>query len=81
VRNHGAIATQHMSLTKLLCAHDSSCDVYAHAGYRVPLALALSQHPLGAPSNAGFNISTMGTLETGPHYVPRSWLKHEGHPG
>ena len=36
------------------------------AGYRVPLALALSQHPLGLPSGAGFNISTMGTLETGP---------------
>ena len=23
----------------------------------------------------------MGTLETGPPYVPRQWLKHEGHPG
>eukprot|EP01050_Picozoa_sp_SAG11_P031449 SAG11_NODE_9774_length_881_cov_1.658568_1_plen_142_part_01 len=51
------------------------------ASYRVPLALALSQHPLGPSSGTGFNISTMGTLETGPPYVPRQWLKHEGHPG
>lgn len=51
------------------------------AGYRVPLALALSQHPLGTPNSAGFNITTMGTQETGPPYVPRQWLKHEGHPG
>eukprot|EP01047_Picozoa_sp_COSAG01_P046656 COSAG01_NODE_4398_length_5066_cov_52.758204_1_plen_140_part_10 len=55
--------------------HDDS------ASYRVPLALALSQHPLGPSSGTGFNISTMGTLETGPPYVPRQWLKHEGHPG
>lgn len=42
-------------------------------GYRVPLAWALSQ--------AGFNVSTMGTLTTGPAYVPPAWLRHEGHPG
>jgi hypothetical protein len=23
----------------------------------------------------------MGTLTTGPPYVPAAWLKHEGHPG
>eukprot|EP00038_Savillea_parva_P009950 m.186897 g.186897 ORF g.186897 m.186897 type:complete len:278 (+) comp16901_c0_seq1:37-870(+) len=50
-------------------------------GYRVPLAMALTQHPLGSPDLVGFNITTMGTLETGPPYVPRQWLKHEGHPG
>ena len=48
------------------CAKDAG-------GYRVPLAWALSQQ--------GFNVSTMGTLETGPDYVPAQWLKHEGHPG
>jgi lysophospholipase L1-like esterase len=42
-------------------------------GYRVPLAWALSQR--------GINVSTMGTLQTGPAYVPASWLRHEGHPG
>lgn len=60
------------------------------ASYRVPLALALSQHPLSAqgkrfsgqsPASVGFNISTMGTLTTGPPYVPAAWLNHEGHPG
>mmetsp|Transcript_31162 Transcript_31162/g.81716 ORF Transcript_31162/g.81716 Transcript_31162/m.81716 type:complete len:261 (+) Transcript_31162:92-874(+) len=51
------------------------------AGYRIPLALALSQHPLGSPANVGFNLSTMGTLTTGPPYVPKQWLAHEGHPG
>ena len=57
------------------------------ASYRIPLALALSQHPLSkprgvaGPDSVGFNISTMGTLTTGPPYVPSSWLKHEGHPG
>ena len=42
-------------------------------GYRVPLAWALSQ--------AGYNVSTMGTLKTGPPYVPEQWIHHEGHPG
>ncbi len=42
-------------------------------GYRVPLAWALSQ--------AGYNVSTMGTLTTGPAYVPAAWTHHEGHPG
>ena len=57
-------------------------DCHADSGsYRVPLALALTQHPLGSPDNVGFNISTMGTLTTGPPYVPAAWLKHEGHPG
>ena len=51
------------------------------ASYRVPLALALSQHPLGSPDRVGLNITTMGTLTTGPPYVPAAWLKHEGHPG
>ena len=41
-------------------------------GYRVPTAWALSQ--------AGYNISTMGTLKTGPAYVPDQWIHHEGHP-
>eukprot|EP00041_Stephanoeca_diplocostata_P009625 m.149534 g.149534 ORF g.149534 m.149534 type:complete len:262 (-) comp17820_c0_seq1:361-1146(-) len=48
------------------CAKDAG-------GYRVPLAWALSQ--------AGHNISTMGTLTTGPPYVPEEWTRHEGHPG
>ena len=42
-------------------------------GYRVPLAWALSQ--------AGYNVSTMGTLTTGPSYVIDQWKRHEGHPG
>ena len=42
-------------------------------GYRVPLAWALSQR--------GYNVSTMGTLTTGPPYVPSQWIRHEGHPG
>eukprot|EP00928_Gymnodinium_smaydae_P089853 TRINITY_DN73742_c0_g1_i1.p1 TRINITY_DN73742_c0_g1~~TRINITY_DN73742_c0_g1_i1.p1 ORF type:complete len:300 (+),score=17.84 TRINITY_DN73742_c0_g1_i1:156-1055(+) len=50
-------------------------------GYRVPLASALSQPPLGNSSLVGFNITTMGTLTTGPSDVPQQWLKHEGHPG
>lgn len=57
-------------------------DCHADSGsYRVPLALALTQHPLGDPAKVGLNISTCGTLETGPPYVPRQWLRHEGHPG
>ena len=57
-------------------------DCHADSGsYRVPLAFALTQHPLGSPDNVGYNISTMGTLTTGPPYVPAAWLKHEGHPG
>ena len=42
-------------------------------GYRVPLAWSLSE--------AGYNVSTMGTLVTGPEYVPNQWIHHEGHPG
>ena len=42
-------------------------------GYRVPLIWALSQ--------AGYNVTTMGTLKTGPSYVPEAWISHEGHPG
>ena len=42
-------------------------------GYRVPLAWSLSQ--------MGYNVSTMGTLTTGPSYVPNQWIHHEGHPG
>jgi len=56
------------------CHHDGG-------GYRVPLAFALSQPALGDPSNAGFNITTMGTDQTGPSYVPSSWLRHCGFPG
>ena len=26
-------------------------------------------------------MSTVGTLKTGPTYVPASWQNHEGHPG
>lgn len=55
--------------------HDTS------AGYRIPLALALSQAALGAASNEGFNVSTMGTASTGPAYVPAQWLRHCGFPG
>ena len=42
-------------------------------GYRVPLAFSLEQQ--------GHNVSTMGTLTTGPPNVPAEWLRHEGHPG
>ena len=42
-------------------------------GYRAPLIWALSQQ--------GFNVTTMGTLATGPSYVPAAWTRHEGHPG
>ena len=58
------------------CNSPTGSDCHADsASYRVPLALALTQHPLGPSSGVGFNISTMGTLETGPPYVPRqvSW--------
>lgn len=50
-------------------------------GYRVPLAFALSQAPLGPPSQPGMNLTTMGTLSTGPPTVPSQWQRHEGHPG
>ena len=50
-------------------------------GYRIPLAFALSQPALGDPSNAGFNLTTMGTATTGPPTVPSQWLKHCGFPG
>ena len=49
----------------------------------MPLALALQEPPCGGCGLAGgsFNISTMGTLSTGPDYLPVQWHKHEGHPG
>jgi lysophospholipase L1-like esterase len=52
-------------------------------GYRVPLAYMLSQPPLGYPTQSlpGYNVSTCGTLTTGPSYVPAQWQRHEGHPG
>ena len=50
-------------------------------GYRVPLAFALSQPALGDPTNAGFNITTMGTGRTGPSFVPSQWTHHCGFPG
>lgn len=50
-------------------------------GYRIPLALALSQPPLGAPTNEGFNVTTMGTASTGPACVPAQWHRHCGFPG
>ena len=51
------------------------------AGYRIPLALALSQAPLGSPDLLGFNVTTMGTDTTGPSYVPSAWTHHCGFPG
>jgi hypothetical protein len=53
------------------------------SGYRIPLALALSEPPCGGcpMPGGGWNISTMGTLTTGPSYTPVQWHKHEGHPG
>ncbi len=51
------------------------------AGYRIPLALALSQAPLGSPDLVGFNITTMGTDTTGPSFVPSAWTHHCGFPG
>jgi lysophospholipase L1-like esterase len=51
------------------------------AGYRIPLALALSQPALGNAGNTGFNVTTMGTDSTGPSTVPPQWLRHCGFPG
>lgn len=51
------------------------------AGYRIPLALALTQPALGAPTAPGFNVTTMGTDSTGPSYVPLQWHRHCGFPG
>ena len=64
------------------CTGPTGADCHSDcAGYRIPLALALSQPALGDPSNAGFNVTTMGTATTGPDYVPAQWLKHCGFPG
>ena len=64
------------------CTGPTIQDCHQEGGsYRVPLAFALSQPPLGPPNGIGFNITTMGTLLTGPSYVPKQWLRHEGHPG
>ena len=69
------------------CTGPTAQDCHQEAGsYRVPLAFALSQPRLShvhalPPSVIGFNITTMGTLFTGPSYVPQQWLRHEGHPG
>jgi hypothetical protein len=64
------------------CTGPTIQDCHADAaGYRVPLALALTQAPLGSPDLLGFNVSTMGTSTTGPAYVPAQWLHHDGHPG
>lgn len=53
------------------------------SGYRISLALALSEPPCGGCGllGGGYNISTMGTLSTGPSYTPLQWHRHEGHPG
>ena len=53
--------------------HGSDACPADAGGYRVPLALTLEQ--------AGYNVSTMGTLRAGPSYVPPRWLRHEGHAG
>lgn len=50
-------------------------------GYRVPLAFALSQAPLGNASTVGWNVTTMGTTATGPSFLPQQWLRHCGFPG
>ena len=57
---------------------------YCSSGYRIPLALALSEPPCGGcpyQTNGGWNITTMGTFSTGPSYTPTQWHRHEGHPG
>eukprot|EP01047_Picozoa_sp_COSAG01_P041867 COSAG01_NODE_3621_length_5860_cov_4.719840_7_plen_113_part_00 len=46
------------------CTHDAG-------GYRVPLAWAMSQ--------AGYNVSTMGPLKTGPDTVTVRWLRQVLH--
>jgi hypothetical protein len=60
------------------CASDAG-------GYRVPLLWSLSQvywpDSRNASVKAQLNVSTVGTLKTGPAYVPASWQNHEGHPG
>ena len=64
------------------CTGGSIQDCHSDSGgYRLPLAFALSQTPLGRASNKGFDLSTMGTLSTGPSLLPAAWQRHEGHPG
>lgn len=68
------------SITLGCGSHEKPRDTdYAHcaptaAGYRVPLAYALTQQ--------GYSVSTMGTQTNGPAaWVLPQWLQHEGHPG
>lgn len=68
------------SITLGCGSHEKPRDTdYAHcsptaAGYRVPLAYALTQQ--------GYSVSTMGTQTNGPAaWVSPQWLQHEGHPG
>ena len=58
------------------CASDAG-------GYRVPLLQALSSTYWKDDNarEAQLNVSTVGSLRTGPSYVPSWWLNHEGHPG
>ena len=67
------------------CVGPTMEDCHADGGgYRVPLAFALSQPALGAPnatSTRGFNVTTMGTEQTGPATVPAAWTRHCGFPG
>ena len=42
-------------------------------GYRIPL--------IGALSQAGYNITTMGRATSGPVWAPRVWTHHAGYPG
>ena len=64
------------------CTGPTKEDCHSEGGgYRVPLAFALSQPALGAPNQTGFNVTTMGTAQTGPAYVPAAWTRHCGFPG
>eukprot|EP01050_Picozoa_sp_SAG11_P033412 SAG11_NODE_11338_length_767_cov_2.606287_1_plen_190_part_10 len=42
-------------------------------GYRIPL--------IGALSQAGYNVTTMGRATSGPTWAPRVWTHHAGYPG
>ena len=50
----------------------ASCPADA-GGYRIPLIASLE--------SMGHNVTTMGTLRTGPAWAPRRWTLHEGHSG
>ena len=74
-----ALLTIVFNMDRLQCLPGEYCS----SGYRIPLALALSEPQCGGcpMPGGGWNITTMGTFSTGPSYTPVQWHRHEGHPG